>query len=295
MIRVFLTGGSSAIGQCVLANLTARGCSVTALVHRQPLPGHPSLQTVSGSIGAPESYSRAAGDAGVIIHLAGLSHSHTAAQYHDVNTRGTERLLGTCPPRSFFLYLSTRCAHPDGGDYAVSKLRAEQAILSSGLNYSLIRPAEVYGTKAEEGIERLLQFSLRYRLVPDFRQHGSSVTYAPVGHDEVADFLVKVALSPCRDRSVYTLCAERSWTARDLCRELSRIHRRRYHLLPIPVAWLKQLVKLHLPVPFKRDQLARLTAPKSDDLSAAGRDYAFHPRPFAEYLQRSSPMKGRSA
>ena len=284
MPRVFITGGSSAIGQCVISQLIACGCSVTALTHRQFLPGSLPVKTITGSILEPKSYMAAVRDAEVILHLAGLSHSDIPKQYDDLNTEGTRCLLGVCVPTTFFLYLSTRCAHPDGGDYAVSKLRAEQAVMSSGLRYAIVRPAEIYGTKAGEGIDRMLQFALHYRLVFDFRQHGSATSYAPISAHEVAEFLVKVAVKPSHDKAVYTLCAERSWTADDICQELTRFRRCRHFVFPIPIRWLELLMKMRIPMPFKRDQIARLIVAKSNDLSTTRIDYGFNPRPFAEYI-----------
>lgn len=283
MTRIFITGGSSAIGQCVISRLIACGCNVTALTYRQFLPGDLPVKTVAGSILEPESYKAAVRDAEVILHLAGLSHSDIPKQYHDVNTEGTRCLLGVCAPTAFFVYVSTRCAHPDGGDYAVSKLRAEQAVVSSGLRYAIVRPAEIYGTKTGEGIDRMLQFALRYRVVLDFRQHGSAA-YAPISAYEVAEFLVKAAVQPRRDKGVYTLCAEYSWTANDICRELARFRRCRHFVLPIPIRWLEVLMKMRILMPFKRDQIARLIVSKSNDLSAARIDYGFNPRPFSEYI-----------
>lgn len=283
MPRIFITGGSSTIGQLVVSRLIACGCDVTMLMHRQFLPGGLPVKTVVGSILDPESYKAAVRDSEVILHLAGLSHSDIPKQYDEVNTEGTRYLLGACKPTAFFVYVSTRCAHPDGGDYAVSKLFAEQAVVSSGLRYAIVRPAEIYGTKAGEGIDRMLQFALHYRVFLDFRQRGS-VAYAPISADEVAEFLVKAAVQPRRDKAVYTLCAERSWTAEDICRELTRFGRCRYFVFPIPIRWLEVLMKMRIPMPFKRDQVARLIVPKSNDLSAVRMDYQFSPRPFTEYI-----------
>jgi nucleoside-diphosphate-sugar epimerase len=284
MTRIFITGGSSAIGQCVISRLIASGCNVTALTHRHFLPGGLPVKTVAGSILEPESYKAAVRDAEVVLHLAGLSHSDIPKQYDEVNTEGARCLLGVCAPTAFFVYMSTRCAHLDGGDYAVSKLLAEQAVVSSGLRYAIVRPAEIYGTKANEGIDRMLDFALCYHVVLDFRQHGVAASYAPISAYEVAEFLVKVAVQPLRDKAVYTICAERSWTANDICRELARSRRCRYFVLPIPIRLLEVLLKMRIPMPFKRDQIARLIVSKSNDLSAARMDYGFNPLPFTEYI-----------
>ena len=117
----------------------------------------------------------------------------------------------------------------------------------------------------------------------DFRQHGSAAC-EPISAYEVAGFLVKAAVQPGRDKGVYTLCAEYSWTANDICRELARFRRCRHFVLPIPIRWLEVLMKMRILMPFKRDQIARLIVSKSNDLSAARIDYGFNPRPFSEYI-----------
>jgi len=75
MTRIFITGGSSAIGQCVVRELIGHNHNVTALTHRKSLPGGLPVKTIGGSILEPESYKAVALDAEVILHLAGLSHS----------------------------------------------------------------------------------------------------------------------------------------------------------------------------------------------------------------------------
>jgi nucleoside-diphosphate-sugar epimerase len=129
--------------------------------------------------------------------------------------------------------------------------------------------------------------ALRYRVVLDFRQHGASA-YAPISVDEVVCFLVAAVEHQRRDKGVYTLCAENLLTANDICRELTRFRRCRHFVLPISIRWLEVLLKLQIPMPFKRDQIARLTVPKSNDLSVARIDYGFNPRPFSEYLHTLS-------
>jgi hypothetical protein len=47
---------------------------------------------------------------------------------------------------------------------------------------------------------------------------------------------------------------------------------------------LRAAAALHLPVPFKRDQVDRLVLPKVYSNTAARRDYDFSARPFLDYL-----------
>ena len=50
---------------------------------------------------------------------------------------------------------------------------------------------------------------------------------------------------------------------------------------------LQGAARLRIPMPFKLDQLDRLTIPKTLDNFSAKRDFGFHPRSFLSYLAES--------
>ncbi len=95
----------------------------------------------------PFATRRALQRAQVVLHMAAVTHSDDPAEYFRVNAELTKQLVSTCSPSQHFVYVSTICAHPDGGAYGQSKWLAEEAIRRSGLDYTIIRPAEIYGSK----------------------------------------------------------------------------------------------------------------------------------------------------
>ena len=223
--------------------------------------------------------------ADVVLHLAGVSHAGREDQYMAVNDRGTRALLEVCRKGQPIVYLSTRCVGRAAGAYGHSKAKAEQAIRASGNPYVIVRPSEVYGTNSGEGIDALIRIAERWRLLVDFRWRPD-VRYSPVSCDELARFIADVVRSDLRRAAqVYTICNDRSYTARDiqgaLQRRLGTIVR-----VPVPVQLLVQLQSLGCPLPLAPDQLERLVAEKGDDNSPARRDYGFAPRCFLECLER---------
>ena len=138
--------------------------------------------------------------------------SDDPSEYLRVNTELTKRLMSVCSPRQHFVYVSTICAHPDGGAYGRSKWLAEEAIRGSGLEYTIIRPAEIYGSKGGEGIDALIALACKTRILPDFRYH-SSIKYAPISVDEAARFIAEATvqrrhrsnLHPVRRTAVHRL------------------------------------------------------------------------------------------
>ncbi len=281
MTAFFITGASSALGRAVVGRLRPHG-ELRVLEHRRAvsIPGA-NLVRLDGGLDAVERHREMIQSADAVLHMAAVTHADREEDYVRVNTQGTERLLRQCRPGQRFVFVSTRCIDPAGGAYSRSKQLAEQAVEGAGLSHIIVRPSEIYGSRAGEGIDRWLALALRRGWLVDFRWQPP-VTYSPISLDEAADFIARVVLHPARAGACYTLCSNRSYTADDICLALRKQTRRRIRLLPVPVGLLLRLQRLGCPMPFAKDQLTRLIAPRSDDNSLAREDYGFSPKSFLD-------------
>ena len=285
MKTVFITGGSSRIGQAIADKLKGN-FQLLFLIHHKKAVSVPDarVEMLTGGLSAVLQYMSRIQAADVILHLAGLTHADTEAVYLATNLEGTRQLLSACQKDQRFIYLSTRCAGEEGGAYGYSKLLAERAIQESCLPYTIIRPAEVYGSKASEGIDALLNLARRFRVLMDFRWRPE-ITYSPISIEEVASFVANAVCNPLRESKVYTLCNDDSYTAQAILVSLRKGLGRPILRFPVPIQGLQILQTLHLPLPFKPDQLARLVMPKANDNSLAKQDYSFSPVSFLDYLE----------
>ena len=288
MDTAFVTGGSSTLGHHVLRNLASRVC-VLATVHRRnvEIPAA-EMELLHGGLEEAVRHPAPLQRAQVILHMAAVTHSENPSEYFRVNTELTKQLLSACNPQQHFVYVSTICAHPDGGAYGRSKWLAEEAIRNSGLTYTIIRPAEIYASKSGEGIDALLELARKIHILPDFRWRGS-ITYAPISVEEAAQFIAKVTMEHRSTNETYTVCAERPCSALEMAEALrSSVHP--LFVVPVPIIILRAANALRLPVPFKRDQIDRLPPAKTYDISPARRDYNFRPFSFVDYLARGGKV-----
>jgi len=282
METLFVTGGSSILGRLVLLRLVSR-VHILAVVHRRTVEiPDAEVETLQGGLEECVRHPAGLQAAQIVLHMAAVTHTDDASDYLRVNTELTKQLLSVCNPRQHFVYLSTICAHPDGGAYGRSKWLAEEAIRASGLNYTIIRPAEIYGSKAGEGIDALITLARKTHILPDFRC-GGSIKYAPISLDEAAQFIAEATVQRRRIEQTYTLCADRSCNAPEMARAL-RASVRPLLAVPVPIMLLRAAAALRLPVAFKRDQVDRLVLRKEYCNTAARRDYGFQARPFLHYL-----------
>ena len=283
MKTIFVTGASSSMGRQVVEKLCGDH-RILALLHRTPLGiAGDNIEAVNGDLLDPSSYAAFVSQADMVLHMAGLTHSQQEAAYEKINHEGTARLLSVCRAHQRFIYISSRCVGAAGGAYSHSKAKAESAISASGLRYTIVRPSEIYGSKLTEGIDALLRLALRYRVVIDFRWHGP-VTYSPISVQEFSDLLERMVRREVRERAVYEVCNQSEYRAEDIRRTLLAAGRAPCFLWPVPVRLLKFLQALRMPLPFKKDQLARLVMKKSNDASLVRSDYAFAPQDYLAFV-----------
>jgi nucleoside-diphosphate-sugar epimerase len=279
---VLVTGGSSALGHHVLRRLMSH-FQVLAVVRRRNLeiPGA-EIELLHGGLEEAVCHPGTLQKAQVVLHMAAVTHADDPSEYFRVNTELTKQLLSVCKPWQHFVYVSTICADPNGGAYGYSKWLAEEAVRNSGLDYTIIQPAEIYGSTNDEGIDALIALARKVRILPDLR-YGGSIKYAPISAQEAAQFIAKATICRRDAAQTYPLCAERSCVAPEMARAL-RNSVRPLFVLPVPVIMLRAAKALGLPLPFKRDQIDRLVLPKNYDSALARRDYDFRPHSFLDYL-----------
>ncbi len=293
-MRIFLTGVTGGLGQRLLPRLLDIGHNVVALV-RNPtmLTGHERIVVVTGDLCTPESYGHALYDVDVILHLAALTHSVDPHAYHTVNEFGTAELLKQAREHDFhgrIVYVSTRAAHPDCGAYGASKAAAERCVVESGFEYTILRPAEVYGAKKLEAVSKLAHAAAHnaFVLLPGSGEH----TLAPVFADDVHDAILASLDAPSAAGNCYDLSGPEIMTCREFVEVIMAAKKRKRPILPIPLSCLALAARVFAAMgmqhpPLTADQIPRLTCQKGANIEPARHDLGFDPIPLETALSRS--------
>ncbi|WP_027185969.1 NAD-dependent epimerase/dehydratase family protein [Desulfovibrio inopinatus] len=283
-MRIFLTGASGGLGQCLLPRLVAAGHHIVVLV-RNPEVFHSRerVVVVAGDICKPETYAHALYDIDVILHLAALTHSSKLQDYTAVNDQATADLIRQAQNTNFsgrFVYVSTRAAHPECGGYGASKAAAEKHVRESGFDFTILRPAEVYGTAKPEAVSKLAHAAASGFCV--MLPGAGHYTLAPVYAENVHDALLASLESPAASQQTYDLAGPDVLTCREFVKRIMEAKNRKRPIFPIPLillAWAARLFALigmkHPPL--TADQIPRLTCQKSADIEPAGRDLNYYP------------------
>lgn len=146
---VALTGASGFIGTALLTALLEAGYSVRALEHRTPLPAHPSLTPVRGTLDDAATLATLVEGAQTVIHAGGLVVARRRDDFFRINTQATQMLATAAQQAGVarFLFVSSLAARaPWLSAYAKSKHDAEHLLSQcTTLAWDTLRPPAIYG------------------------------------------------------------------------------------------------------------------------------------------------------
>ena len=164
----FVTGASGFVRRHLCRRLRAAGFSVRGLVRREcPELSLIGVELIRGDLAEPSGWRDELTGTDYVIHCAANASFGNGPTHETVNVEGTRHLLEavrqTGSTLNRLVFVSTigaierapgdACAMPldeespphPSSDYGRSKLRAEQLVRTSGLPFSIIRPAMVVG------------------------------------------------------------------------------------------------------------------------------------------------------
>jgi nucleoside-diphosphate-sugar epimerase len=262
--RVLITGASGFVGQHLCQHLLDKGYLVRG-TFRTKIPGelrHSVEWVHMGDVGPDTDWSPALETVDFVAHLAALAHQigtkgeGRIEEFMRTNADGTRQLAQTvaCSPTmkrfvfissvgavkslsSSRLTLATPCT-PDT-DYGRSKLKAEQnvqEILTHDIDWSIIRPALVYGPGNPGNMDRLLKL-VRTRLPLPFGAIRNLRSFLFVGN--LVALIEQCFLHPEASRQIYFASDGEDMSTPDLIQRLAWIAGQPVILLPIPPPFLK--------------------------------------------------------
>jgi UDP-glucose 4-epimerase len=177
--RILVTGASGFLGRALVEDLAAAGQPVRAAM-RQPADIFPrQVEVIAVSdLTRPVEWRALLKDTEMVVHLAGIAHAGPGIAedaYDRVNRLATAELAATAGAIGIpLIFISSIRAQagptasqplretdtPRPTDaYGRSKLAAEDAVRASGVPFTILRPALVYGPGVRGNLARLLRLA----------------------------------------------------------------------------------------------------------------------------------------
>lgn len=155
-----ITGGTGFLGSHVLEQARAQGLRPQALTRRMGgadfASGQPQPLWIEGTLADPAALARLVEGAGAVLHIAGAVNVPTREQFAAANIAGTQAVVDAARaagvPR--FIHVSSLAAREPGlSAYGWSKAGAEEVVMASGLDWTIIRPPAIYGPRDADMFE----------------------------------------------------------------------------------------------------------------------------------------------
>jgi nucleoside-diphosphate-sugar epimerase len=209
-MRILVTGAAGLIGGELCARLVARGHTVTALVHRDPVVRDnrkapvAGLTMLAGDVTNPMLGLAAVPDVDLVVHSAAVTAFDAPAElYRAVNIDGTAHAIALARVAgAALLHVSTAyvCGTRDGviaeasvgsefvNGYEASKADGEALVRASGLAFAIARPSIVVGAWADGAISRFENIYMIFKLIAEGRVRtlpgavGASLDLVPIDH-----------------------------------------------------------------------------------------------------------------
>jgi nucleoside-diphosphate-sugar epimerase len=175
-MRLAITGGTGFVGAHLIDVALADGHEIKALTRREQ-PERERLTWVPGDLQNRAALEILVNDVDAVIHVAGVISGSNAAVFELGNAAGTLSMLAAATAGGVhrFVNVSSLAAREPGLSlYGASKLKAEELVQRSGLDWSIVRPPAVYGPRDKETLELFRMAKIGLMLMPP-RGHVSVI------------------------------------------------------------------------------------------------------------------------
>lgn len=288
MRNILLTGATGFTGRHVVPLLLERYGGITCLVRPSSdrlaisLPG---VRFAKGDIDNPASLETALQGKDTLINIAYLvgrsEHGARRAEgiIHACHAAGVQRAI---------FVSSTSIYTTLDAPAKIAKLAAEDTVINSRLDCTILRPTMIYGTEGDRNMIRLIRFLRRSPivLVPG---DGES-RQQPIHVEDLARAIVDCLDVEATVGKDYNLSGAQAITFNELidqtCQALG-VKRVKVHVPLGAALWASRLLnRLRRRVWIKEEQILRLNEDKSFEHSDARRDFGFSPRSFCEGIRQ---------
>jgi len=279
-MRILVTGASSQTGSLAVRALVREGYAVRCLIRRETgrkfLPPA-DVDYVQGDLEQRESLSAALADVGAVAQIAHI-------RFAPLMIAACEK----CNVRRVVFLSSTRRFTTFDCASARQVRQGEAAIEASALDWTILRPSMIYGSRRDNNISKLIDYLRRHRVFP--LAGGGNNRVQPVFTLDVVQALLAALKRPASVRSAYTLAGPAPMTYREMIETIARELERpvtfvRVALWPTLLA-VRCYEKLVRRPRVTSEQIERLAEDKAFDISPAQRDLGFSPTSFAEGVRR---------
>ncbi len=280
-MKVLVTGATGFTGSRVVPLLLQSGFQVRVFVRptsdQSPLSPL-TVEWATGDFANPETFTAALRGVDALVNIASLGFGHAESILKSMKEAGVRR--------GIFISTTAIFTQLNAGSKSI-RLAAEEAIQSSGLDYTILRPTMIYGTPRDRNMWRLIRLLKITPVMPIFGD-GESLQQ-PIFVDDVAQAVLLALQNDTTIGRSYNIAGKTPLTYNQVIDTVANALGKRVWKLHLPympiVRALQFTERMKLRLPIKAEQVLRLNENKAFSYEEARQDFAFSPRSFEEGIR----------
>lgn len=273
--RILITGGTGFVGSSIRQALGDR--PLRLLVRDKAEDGalaSDHVELVEGDVTLPETLKGALDGCEAVIHLVAIIAEEGGATFDQVIRQGTSNVVAEAKRAGIrrFLQMSAMGTRNDPRfGYYEAKWQAEQAVMESGIPWTIFRPSVIFGP-GDEFISTLAQLVKAAPIIPVVGSGASK--FQPVAVGEVAQAFVRALDDPTTVGHIYDLGGGEIYTYERMLDVIAATlgqNKRKVHVpigVMMPVVALSKRLPKALRPPVTSEQLKMLAIDNCSDKSA---------------------------
>ncbi|NLU49560.1 MAG: NAD(P)H-binding protein [Syntrophomonadaceae bacterium] len=208
---------------------------------------------------------------------------------HLVNIRSSPQIIQACRATGVrrVVFVNTTGVYSKYQKYSADYKRLEHGILSSGLDYTIIRPTMIYGNHRDKNIHKLVKIIDKYPVIPIIG--AGTGLMQPIYAQDLARVIAAAYINPGSIGKAYNVAGKRPIKCREVMELIaSRLGKRRFFIrIPYFMALLAGYAGDAIPNGLiDSEKVKRLQEDKVFDYGLAASELGFAPRSFEEGVEQ---------
>jgi uncharacterized protein YbjT (DUF2867 family) len=263
--KIAVLGSSGFIGTHLTLFLLQMGYHLNLLHHRTD-PDYVSprgqIESVTGSINDEDALVRCFAGCSHVYHLVGIIAETRTQTFQRTVAEGSRTIIEAARKAGVakIIYLSALGASKDAETaYFRTKWEAEQAVIDSGLDYTIFRPSIVYGVRDKfiNMIASMVKYSPIVPVIGD-----GQYRLQPIYVEELAAVMAHASRAEHTGGKIYEVGGPEQLTYMEILDIILRVMGRKRLVMKVPISWARMaaavMEKILKPAPLTRDQIRML-------------------------------------
>jgi NADH dehydrogenase len=239
-MKIAITGGTGFVGGHLARHFTRAGHEVVLIARGEDardesLRSLPGVKFVPCGVGSPCALAEAFAGCDGVAHFAGINREIAEQTYQRVHIEGTRNVVNAAQAAGLkkILLLSFLRARPNcGSGYHESKWAAEEIVRRSGLDYTVLKAAMIYG----KGDQMLDHIGHALHTLPVFAVVGlKDRRVRPVSVDDVVRIAVASLIKGRLSRQTVAVAGPEELLLGEAVQRVARVLGKHPLMFPLPV------------------------------------------------------------